>query len=334
MPEGERLVARGSSMHAYNIVFAGTPDFAAQHLRALLDSPHRIKGVYTQPDRAAGRGKQLQASAVKKLALEHGLQVYQPQSLRGVEDQQVLASLGADLIIVVAYGLILPQAVLDIPPLGCLNVHASLLPRWRGAAPIERALLAGDTQTGVTIMQMDKGLDTGAMLSKAIISIGNDDDRQSLETRLVQAGTKALLDSLAQLPFLRANAQTQDDSLSTYAAKLEKDEALINWNQSAVDINRTIRGGIGRNPAYCFLNGERVRIIKATPLAQNHDSPLGTILEQGQDSLHVACKDSVLEVQMLQFPGKTTQTVAVLLNSRKEILAPGNCFTSLIETQL
>lgn len=320
-------------MHAYDIVFAGTPEFAAQHLRALLDSPHRIKGVYTQPDRAAGRGKQLQASAVKKLALENSLPVFQPPSLRGEQEQQVLASLQADLLIVVAYGLILPQAVLDIPPLGCLNVHASLLPRWRGAAPIERALLAGDTQTGVTIMQMDKGLDTGAMLSKATISIGEQDDRQTLESRLVQAGTKALIDSLAQLPLLQASAQTQDDSLSTYAAKLEKDEALIDWDQSAATINRTIRGGIGRNPAYCFLNGERVRIVLATPLEQSHQSRVGTILEHGHDSLRVACKDSVLEIQALQFPGKTVQTVAVLLNSRQQILAPGNRLTSHIEAQ-
>lgn len=318
-------------MHAYDIVFAGTPEFAAAHLQALLDSPHRIKGVYTQPDRAAGRGKQLQASAVKKLALEHALPVFQPQSLRAEADQQALASLGADLLIVVAYGLILPQAVLDIPPLGCLNVHASLLPRWRGAAPIERALLAGDTQTGVTIMQMDKGLDTGAMLYKATIPIGEEDDRQSIESRLVQVGTKALLEALAQLPHLQANAQMQDGSLSTYAAKLEKDEALLDWDQPAQIINRTIRGGIGRNPAYCFLAGERVRIVKATPVAQRHDSPPGTILELGHDSLRVACKDSVLEVQTMQFPGKTVQAVAVLLNSRQAILAPGNRFLSHID---
>lgn len=320
-------------MQAYDIVFAGTPEFAAQHLRALLDSPHRIIGVYTQPDRAAGRGKQLQASAVKRLALENGLPVYQPHSLRGVEDQQVLASLNPDLLIVVAYGLILPQAVLDIPPLGCLNVHASLLPRWRGAAPIERALLAGDERTGVTIMQMDKGLDTGAMLSKATIEIRDEDDRQSLESRLAQVGTQALIESLAQLPTLQANAQTQDDSLSTYAAKLDKEEALIDWNQPAALINRTIRGGIGRNPAYCFLNAERVRIIKATPLNETHSSPAGMILAHGHDSLRVACKDSVLEIHTMQFPGKTVQEVAVLLNSRQDILAPGNYLRSHIEAQ-
>ena len=321
-------------MHAYNIVFAGTPDFAAQHLQALLNSPHRVVGVYTQPDRAAGRGKQLQASAVKKLALENALAIYQPQSLRSVEDQQVLASLQADLIIVVAYGLILPQAVLDIPALGCLNVHASLLPRWRGAAPIERALLAGDKETGVTIMQMDKGLDTGAMLAKATIPIGDQDDRQSLELRLAQIGTKTLIDSLAQLPLLQSKAQTQDDSLSTYAAKLEKSEALIDWDQSAASINRSIRGGIGRNPAYSFLNGERVRILQATPLEQGHESRVGTIIEQGQDTLRVACQGSVLEVRTMQFPGKTVQAVAVLLNSRQEILAPGNRFVSHIDPPL
>lgn len=320
-------------MHAYNIVFAGTPEFAAHHLQALLDSPHNIVGVYTQPDRAAGRGKQLQASAVKKLALENGLPVFQPHSLRGLEEQQVLASLQADLIIVVAYGLILPQAVLDIPALGCLNVHASLLPRWRGAAPIERALLAGDDQTGVTIMQMDKGLDTGAMLAKASISIREEDDRQSLETQLAQVGTKALIESLAQLPSLQANAQTQDNSLSTYAAKLEKEEALIDWQQAASVINRTIRGGIGRNPAYCYLNAERVRILKAHAIAQSHQSPEGMILEVSNESLRVACKDSILEVKTMQFPGKTALPVSELLKSRQEILAPGNCFSSHAEPQ-
>ena len=315
-------------MHAYKIVFAGTPEFAALHLHALLDSPHHIKGVYTQPDRAAGRGKQMQASAVKKLALENGLDVFQPHSLKGIEEQRVLASLDADLLIVVAYGLILPQAVLDIPPLGCLNVHASLLPRWRGAAPIERALLAGDLETGVTIMQMDKGLDTGAMLARASIPISDEDDRQTLESRLAEVGTKALLDSLAQLPQLQAHSQEQDNSLSTYAAKLEKEEALIDWSQPAAIINRTIRGGVGRNPAYCYLNGERVRFLKATISAQSHQKPEGMILEVGRDHLKIACKDSVLEVQVMQFPGKTALPIADILNARRDILALGKSFSS------
>ncbi len=321
-------------MRALNIIFAGTPEFAAQHLEALLGSPHRIVGVYTQPDRAAGRGRQLQASAVKKLAQFHGIPVYQPASLKGFEDQQVLASLNADLMIVVAYGLILPQAILDIPPLGCLNVHASLLPRWRGAAPIERALLAGDTETGVTIMQMDKGLDTGAMLAKATIAIHDDDDRQTLESRLAEIGKTSLLDVLSHLLERQSEAIAQDDSSSTYAAKLDKQEALIDWTQSAELINRTIRCGIGRNPAYSFLGGERVRILKASASEAMHHAQAGAILEASQNALLVACKNSILEIHSMQFPGKTAQPVGVLLNAHGDILAPGKLFTSQAELPL
>lgn len=316
-------------MHALNIIFAGTPEFAAQHLEALLDTQHRIVGVYTQPDRAAGRGKQLQASAVKKLALENGLPVFQPLSLKGLEDQRTLTSLNADLMIVVAYGLILPQAVLDIPRLGCINVHASLLPRWRGAAPIERALLAGDSQTGVTIMQMDKGLDTGDMLSKASIAITPDMDRQQLENELARIGAKTLVSSLEQLDDLRANAEKQDHSLSTYASKLSKEEALIDWQQSAELINRTIRCGIGRTPAYSFLKGERLRILRAKALKQTSSAALGTIISVDRDSLQVACKDSTLEIDIMQFPGKSAQPVRELLNSKRQALAVGNRLVSV-----
>ncbi len=315
-------------MHALNIVFAGTPEFAAQHLDALIDSPHNIVAVYSQPDRAAGRGKQLQASPVKKLALENNIPVHQPLNFKVDEDKQVLASHNADLMIVVAYGLILPQAVLDIPRLGCLNVHASILPRWRGAAPIERALLAGDTETGVTIMQMDKGLDTGAMLEKATTPIYDEDDRQSLEERLAKVGRQALLSALAHIDSLRANAQTQDDSLSTYASKLSKHEALIDWTQNAKDINRTVRCGIGRTPAYCFLNGERVRILKAKALAKKSQAAQGEIIELQRDTLQIACNDSTLEVSIMQFPGKNALSIRDLLNSKREALALGNRFTS------
>ncbi len=315
-------------MHALNIVFAGTPEFAAQHLDALIDSPHNIVAVYTQPDRAAGRGKQLQASPVKKLALENAIPVHQPLNFKAEEDKQVLASHNADVMIVVAYGLILPQAVLDIPRLGCINVHASILPRWRGAAPIERALLAGDTQTGVTIMQMDKGLDTGAMLVKATTPIYDEDDRQTLEERLAEVGREALVSALAQIDTLRANAQTQDDSLSTYASKLSKDEALIDWEQNASVINRTIRCGIGRTPAYCFLNGERVRILKAKALPKRGDGKLGEIIELQRETLYIACQDSTLEVSVMQFPGKSALSIRDLLNSKRDALALGVCFTS------
>lgn len=315
-------------MQALKIVFAGTPAFAAAHLQALIDSPHQLLAVYTQPDRAAGRGKRLQASAVKTLAQEHAIPVFQPQSLRTQEEQQVLASLGADVMIVVAYGLILPQAVLDIPRLGCLNVHASLLPRWRGAAPIERALLAGDKETGVTLMQMDQGLDTGKMLARAKLPIEETDDRQSLESGLASIGCRMLVESLAQLEQLQQQAETQDDSLSTYANKLSKEEALIHWDAPADAINLIIRSGIGRNPAYCFLQGERVRLLKADAVDLASSQPAGTILHVDRDSIRVACRNSALDIRVMQFPGKNPLPIRDLLNARKDQLQPGLQFSS------
>lgn len=324
----QRLSSGTSLMQALNIVFAGTPPFAAKHLASLLDTRHRIVGVYTQPDRAAGRGKLLQPSAVKALALAHDLPVFQPLSLKGAEEQEQLAQLQPDVMVVVAYGLLLPQPVLDIPRYGCINVHGSLLPRWRGAAPIERALLAGDAETGITIMQMDRGLDTGAMLHTVRLPIGEQDDRQQLEDRLADIGTQGLVHALAHLQELRANAQPQDDSLSTYAHKLDKAEALIDWQQSAEVINRQIRCGIGRTPAYTFLGNERVRLLRATPQAGTTKAAPGTILEASRDGLRIACLDSTLVVTELQMPGKNALPVADVLNSRKALFAPGAIFSS------
>lgn len=315
-------------MHALNIVFAGTPPFAAHHLEALLTTEHNIVAVYTQPDRAAGRGKQLQPSAVKLVAQEHGLSVFQPASLKTAEDQATLAALKPDLMVIVAYGLLLPQAVLDIPRYGCINVHGSLLPRWRGAAPIERALLAGDDETGITIMQMDKGLDTGAMLYKVNVPITDKDDRQTLESRLAEAGKAGLIHCLADLAAIRAAATAQDDDLSTYASKLEKSEALLDWTQSAELINRTIRCGIGRTPAYSFLNGERVRILKAEPALTSSSAAPGTILDANRHFVEVACGEASLHVSLMQLPGKNALPVADILNSRRELFAVGNQFSA------
>ena len=315
-------------MQALNIVFAGTPPFAARHLASLLQTQHRIVGVYTQPDRAAGRGKQLQPSAVKALALDHDLPVFQPLSLKGAEEQAQLDALQADVMVVVAYGLLLPQTILDTPRYGCINVHASLLPRWRGAAPIERALLAGDAETGITIMQMDKGLDTGAMLHTVTLAIGAQDDRQQLEDRLADIGTQGLVYALDHLQELRANAKPQDDSLSTYAHKLDKAEALIDWQQSAEIVNRQIRCGIGRTPAYSMLGNERVRLLQATPTEAIPKAAPGTILDASRDGLHIACVDSTLIVTQLQMPGKNPLAVADVLNSRKALFAPGEQFSS------
>jgi methionyl-tRNA formyltransferase len=309
-----------------NIVFAGTPIFAARHLDALIGSGHNIIGVYTQPDRRAGRGKKLLPSAVKQLATDNSIPVYQPASLKDPLEQQRLDNLKPDIMVVVAYGLILPQAILDTPRLGCINVHASLLPRWRGAAPIERALLAGDTETGVTIMQMDKGLDTGNMLFKTQVDIGLDIDRQRLEDSLATSGANALIYTLDNIEQLSANAQEQDDSQSTYASKLAKNEALVNWNQNAETVNRTVRCGIGRTPAYSFINDERIRIIKAFTESEHTHQANGTILTADKNGIRVACDNSVLNIEIVQLPGKNPVSAAEIINSRKALFSIGSRF--------
>ena len=313
-------------MTALRIVFAGTPPFAAHVLEALLNSAHEIVGVYTQPDRPAGRGKQLQASAVKQVAIANNIPVFQPLSLRAESEQQALALQGADLMVVVAYGLILPQAVLDTPRLGCINVHASLLPRWRGAAPIERALMAGDSLTGVTIMQMDKGLDTGAMLCKEEVEILEEDDRLSLELKLEVAGIKALLETLSNIDHFIANAQVQDHSASTYAAKLEKSEALVDWQLEAQAIHRQIRGGVGRNPAYSEYKGERIRLLKASVLPAQGKQIAGTIISADKEGLQVACGESVLNITLVQLPGKNPVSMREFMNARRDFFAAGSRF--------
>ena len=313
------------------LVFAGTPAFAATHLSALIDHGYDIAAVYTQPDRAAGRGKKLQASPVKALATKHRLPVMQPASLKDTDAQAALAALEPDLLIVVAYGLLLPQAVLDIPRLGCINVHASLLPRWRGAAPIERSLLAGDSETGVTIMQMDVALDTGDMLYKLSTPLSELDDRQLLENRLAKLGCQALIHTLANFDALRAQAQKQDNTLSTYARKLDKAESLIDWQTSVVDIARTIRAGVGRQPAYSFLDGERLRLLRASATLSGPPAQVapGTIVP-GPDRhcLTIACADGTLQVTELQLPGKNPVAVRDIMNSRPALLATGKQFSS------
>ncbi|HLT63054.1 MAG TPA: methionyl-tRNA formyltransferase [Pseudohongiella sp.] len=315
------------------IVFAGTPAFAARHLQALLAAGHTPVAVYTQPDRSAGRGKTLQASPVKQLAQSHNLPVFQPVSLKTPEAQAELAALQPDLMIVVAYGLLLPKAVLDIPRFGCINVHASLLPRWRGAAPIERALMAGDAETGVTIMQMDVGLDTGDMLFKVQTPISDTDDRQTLEDRLAELGCDALIKTLADLQSLQANAEKQDDSLTTYARKIEKAEALINWQGPAAEIDRLIRSSIGRNPAYSLLQGQRIRILKAQPVSLSKNAEPGTIVEVSRGNANspaaivIACGEGAIAATQLQLPGKNPANVRELLNAYSSLFAPGARFS-------
>lgn len=316
-------------MQPLRICFAGTPAFAAAHLEVLLAGPHSVVAVYTQPDRPAGRGNKLQPSAVKQLALAHNVPVAQPISLKPAEQHAAFADLKPDLLVVVAYGLILPQAILDIPRYGCINVHASLLPRWRGAAPIERALLAGDTVTGVTIMQMDAGLDTGAMLTIESVTIADTDTREDLETKLAVAGRTALQRTLENLENLQKNAEKQDDSSSTYASKLDKSEALIHWAQPARVIDRQIRAGVGRTPAYCFLGDQRLRILSARAVDAQVTAAPGTILDANKTEFRVACKDSQLAVHTVQLPGKTAMGIGDVLNSRADLFHPGTVLSSV-----
>ncbi|MBI6951848.1 methionyl-tRNA formyltransferase [Pseudomonas sp. B21-023] len=303
------------------IVFAGTPEFAAEHLKALLDSPYEIVAVYTQPDRPAGRGQKLMPSAVKALAVAHDIPVYQPQTLRNADAQAELAALKPDLMVVVAYGLILPQAVLDIPRLGCINSHASLLPRWRGAAPIQRAVEAGDAESGVTVMRMEAGLDTGPMLLKVVTPISAEDTGGTLHDRLATMGPGAVVQAIAGLADGSLQGEVQDDALATYAHKLNKDEARIDWNRPAVELERLIRAFNPWPVCHSTLDGESVKVLAAN-LSTAQGAP-GEILSSSKDGLVVACGDQALSLTRLQLPGGKALNFADLFNSRREKFASG-----------
>ena len=310
-------------MNKLKLIFAGTPDFAARHLAALLSSDHEVVAVYTQPDKPAGRGQKLTASPVKDLALAHDLPVYQPASLRNEEAQAELAALGADLMVVVAYGLILPKAVLDTPRLGCLNVHGSLLPRWRGAAPIQRAIWAGDAETGVTIMQMDVGLDTGAMIRKVSCPIAADETSTSLYDKLAGLGPQALVDTLNAMATGDTAAEQQDDSLANYAQKLSKEEARIDWSMEAVAIERCIRAFNPWPISWFEVAGQTIKVWQAEVVDSNHGQPAGTLLKADKQGIDVATGKGVLRLLTLQPPGKKAMSVPDLLNSRRDWFEPG-----------
>ncbi len=314
------------------IVFAGTPEFAAKHLQALLTSPHQLVGVYTQPDRPAGRGKKLTPSPVKQLAEAAQLPVFQPASLKTPEAQQELEALQADIMVVVAYGLLLPQAVLDLPRLGCINVHGSLLPRWRGAAPIQRAIEAGDTQTGVTIMQMEAGLDTGPMLHTVRCAITAEDTAGSLHDRLAELGPEALLHALVELAQGGLAAERQNDSLSNYARKIDKEEAALDWEQEAVVLDRKIRAFNPFPMAYCFARDDRLRIYTARALDQSQTSTRpaapGTIVSIRSSGICVQCGQGMLQITRLQLPGKKPVSAAEFINGFGNYLTPGQQLTS------
>lgn len=303
------------------IVFAGTPEFAAEHLKALLASPHEIVAIYTQPDRPAGRGQKLMPSPVKQLAVDNAIAVLQPPTLRDPEAQAELAALKPDLMVVVAYGLILPQAVLDIPRLGCINSHASLLPRWRGAAPIQRAVQAGDAQSGVTVMRMEAGLDTGPMLLKVSTPISASDTGGSLHDRLAELGPPAVLQAIDGLDAGTLHGEVQDDALATYAHKLNKDEARLDWSRPAEELERLIRAFNPWPICHSTLGGEALKVLGAR-LAEGKGTP-GEILSASKDGLIVACGEQALCLTRLQLPGGKALNFSDLYNSRREKFASG-----------
>jgi methionyl-tRNA formyltransferase len=315
-------------MAPLRIVFAGTPEFAARHLDAVLQTQHNVVAVYTRPDQRAGRGKKLRKSPVKSFAEKEGLVIVQPKTLRDSIEQARLKDFDADVIVVVAYGAILPKTALSIPKLGCINVHASLLPRWRGAAPIERALLAGDKVSGVTIMAMDEGLDTGDILLSAKVDILDVDTREDLENKLVFVGRSALVESLSCLAELLKNAIKQDDTSSCYATKLEKHEALIDWACDAVEINRKIRAGAGRYPAFTFLGDRRLRVISAAVEAHAMEPKVGVIKEVTKESFTVSCGHNRLRVYAIQLAGKRPVSVRDSRNADANLLLEGRAFKS------
>lgn len=316
------------------VVFAGTPDFAAIHLESLINSHHQLLAVYTQPDRPAGRGRKLQAGPVKALAQRAGLPVHQPASLKGAAEQQALAELDPDIIVVVAYGLILPQAVLDIPRFGSLNVHASLLPRWRGAAPIQRAIECGDTLTGITIMQMDAGLDTGRMLATVTCPIDARTNAAGLHDKLALLGPPALLAVLADLPKLQHQATAQDDSLACYAPKILKSEAQLDWSRSAVDLDRKIRAFNPFPVCHSLLGGQRVRVWEARPLPSEGAAVLpGTILRADNSGIAVQCGEDELVLEVLQLEGGRALAAKQLLSAHQALFAVSRCFEPLSQVE-
>lgn len=309
------------------IIFAGTPDFSSAILEAMINANHQIVAVYTQPDRRAGRGKKLLPPPVKVIAEQANIPVFQPLSLKDETAQIELASHNADIMVVVAYGLLLPQSVLDIPPLGCINIHASLLPRWRGAAPVERSIEAGDSETGITMMRMDAGLDTGDMIlvERCPIPVGMTGDE--LRNTLLPLAIDATFKTLQSIQDGSVKYIAQNEVGANYASKLQKTEGFLHWHEPAEQMARRIGAFNSSNVCYAILeNGERVKVWRARAVVIDKDNAPGTIIDASDNSIVVACKENALAIEQLQLSGGKMLGCRDILNSRRDWFMPGNCF--------
>lgn len=322
------------------IIFAGTPEFAAKHLAALINSEHEVVAVYCPPDKPAGRGKKLTACATKQLALDNNLVVEQPVNFKDPVDQQQLASYNADVMVVVAYGLLLPEVILSAPRMGCINVHGSILPKWRGAAPIQRSLEAGDNETGVTIMQMDKGLDTGDMILTSRCKITATDTSASLYEKLAELGPNALIETLSLMNTGNYPRVVQDNTDSTYAAKLDKSEAELNWQLSAEVLDRKIRA---YNPwpvaQFTFLDekntSHRIRVLQASVIStQPNAQAEGTIIATDKSGIVVSTANGALRIEVLQLPGKKALAVSDILNGRADWFTVGQMINGFSQNKV
>lgn len=300
-----------------SLIFAGTPEFSVPALEALIASRHRVVAVYTQPDRPSGRGQQVTMSAAKQCALRHEIPVEQPPTLKDVAAVERLAHWSSDLMIVVAYGLLLPKNVLETPRLGCVNIHASLLPRWRGAAPIQRAIQSGDQETGITIMQMDVGLDTGPMLLERVTPIGPRETAATLHDRLASIGAEAIVEAIDTIAAGRATPRAQPQEGATYAAKIRKEEALIDWTKPAVEIDRLVRAFNPWPIAETRWNGQQLRVWEASPLATKVSAAPGTVIATSAAGIDVATGHSVLQLTRVQAAGRKAMPAADFLKANR-----------------